>query len=664
MATPRRNKISPCFVTIDNAARARGRCRWRWTPTAAGRADVPGPLASADRPLDKQRLKLNNAKTQRRRPRTDGAGPSFIAGRRQRGAQVESGSEDLVSRTPLIVFVLAFCLALTAWARAADGLPALQVAQLSDTPQPPSPAAVTRGALAGDFLPLAVPVMTPSGTHDVWYRLQLDGNWPDSAPPVLSFPGTLHAHLWVYAPPSYQPQSLWLQQTTDPARFSRRALATVLPHGLHAGQPVYVRVERSDYPYRTVPAVTDLASYQATDLEHVRIVTLLAGIQLAMVLAGICLWVILRDRLIRYYLAYVSTQLVYAMLASGELYDSPLGPAFALLGSHGSWLFATLSAAFSITFVIEFCSLRQTAPRSSAVFGGLRWPLFAAAALSLPPLGTYTALFATVVNLVILLASIMAIATVLLALRRGNRQARFFLVAWMPQVGFTIFRIVQLLAGWPLPPWLEYGFPLTMAFASLVVMLGLADQTMHARNERDIADHLAHHDALTGALNRRALLARLDRAVADAKHAEQPLALLFLDLDHFKAINDEHGHAVGDRCLQLVVETISHELRADDWLGRYGGEEFVIVLPHAARRNAEQIGERVRARIEKLRIPGNGRSFGITVSIGVAGLLDQRDTGSALLERADGALYQAKSAGRNRVATHASLTLHRDAELT
>jgi diguanylate cyclase (GGDEF)-like protein len=194
-----------------------------------------------------------------------------------------------------------------------------------------------------------------------------------------------------------------------------------------------------------------------------------------------------------------------------------------------------------------------------------------------------------------------------------------------------------------------------MAFASLVITLGLADQTMHARRERDIADNLAHHDALTGAFNRRAVVSRLGLAVTDAHQSEQPLALLFLDVDHFKALNDTHGHAAGDHCLQVIVEAINHELRSGDWLGRYGGEEFIIVLPGASRTSAEQIGERVRARIETLRVQVNGRLLRMTISVGVAGLLDQRDTAAALIERADAALYCAKSDGRNRLSTHPTL---------
>lgn len=194
-----------------------------------------------------------------------------------------------------------------------------------------------------------------------------------------------------------------------------------------------------------------------------------------------------------------------------------------------------------------------------------------------------------------------------------------------------------------------------MTFATLVITLGLDDQTMHARRERDIADNLAHHDPLTGAFNRRAVRSRLDSAVAAAHHSGRPLMLQFLDVDHFKSINDVHGHAVGDHCLRSIVEMIGHELRAGDWMGRYGGEEFVIVLPDASPENASAIGERVRARVEAQQLQLNGKTVRMTVSVGAAGLVDSRDSADTLLERADAALYRAKSDDRNQLSIHPSL---------
>lgn len=538
--------------------------------------------------------------------------------------------------------------------------PALRVAQWPDAQPPPTAAAITSGSLGLSFQPLPSLQMVPSSKHDRWYRLQLAGSWNATTAPVLSFQGipqgTPQAYVWVYAPPSYQPQQLAVLQRDVAAYHSLEGVAQILPRDLHAGQMIYARIGRDAYTTLIVPSLTNEATHRTAVLNHVRLVTMFVSVQGAMILVGLFAWLTLRDRLFRYFVGYLAAELIYTMLDSGEISDMPGNALFMAMGAGANWLFALLTAGFAISFVIEFCNLRHTTPRTARAFGLLRWPLFLAAPFCLLLSIDAVPIFYDSLNFLLLITAIMAIAAVLLALLGGNRQARYFFVAWMPQVAFTVVRLIQMLGGWTEPAWLEYGLPFSMAFASLVITLGIADQTLHARRERDVADELAHHDALTGAFNRRAVLSRLDAAVLAAHRDQVPLALLFVDLDHFKQLNDTHGHAAGDRCLQAIVQTLSHELRADDWLGRYGGEEFIVVLPGASRASAEQIGERMRARIESIHLPTNDHAMSMTISIGVAGLLGQQDNSTALIERADAALYCAKSAGRNCIAIHPSLT--------
>ena len=235
---------------------------------------------------------------------------------------------------------------------------------------------------------------------------------------------------------------------------------------------------------------------------------------------------------------------------------------------------------------------------------------------------------------------------------QGNRASRFFLVAWMPQVAFLVFRAIQLLLVVPIPPWLEYGFPFTMAFSSIIITLGLADATLHVRRERDIAHGLAERDGLTGVLNRRALTARLANAVVEARAQVRSLALLFIDIDNFKVINDRHGHLVGDACIIALAAAIGGALKDGQTFGRYGGEEFLVILPGAARTEAMLVGESLRRRIESMDIEPEGIPLRMTSSIGIAHLLGEGDTAGQLVDRADQALYRAKAEGRNRVAMY------------
>ncbi|MES2857788.1 MAG: GGDEF domain-containing protein [Pseudomonadota bacterium] len=159
----------------------------------------------------------------------------------------------------------------------------------------------------------------------------------------------------------------------------------------------------------------------------------------------------------------------------------------------------------------------------------------------------------------------------------------------------------------------------------------------------------SEHDALTGTINRRSLDQVLAREFSHARHSSAPLTLLFIDIDWFKRVNDEHGHACGDHCLRSLAATLRAELRPDDALGRYGGEEFLVALPGHDAAASRIIAERLRVAVERSSVDWHGRPLPLTISIGLAALRNT-DVGVAeVLERADKALYAAKREGRNRV---------------
>jgi len=159
----------------------------------------------------------------------------------------------------------------------------------------------------------------------------------------------------------------------------------------------------------------------------------------------------------------------------------------------------------------------------------------------------------------------------------------------------------------------------------------------------------AELDALTGAFNRRSIDQWLARAFLDAHRRQQPLSLLFIDIDHFKSINDRLGHAGGDHCLREVAQALRRSLDEGDLLGRYGGEEFVVLMPGRGGADAREAAERLRNAVDRADIVYEGRPEHLTVSIGVATRLPQESTPAAATERADKALYAAKRGGRNCV---------------
>ncbi|WP_369335750.1 GGDEF domain-containing protein [Halomonas sp. ND22Bw] len=158
-------------------------------------------------------------------------------------------------------------------------------------------------------------------------------------------------------------------------------------------------------------------------------------------------------------------------------------------------------------------------------------------------------------------------------------------------------------------------------------------------------EFLARHDELTGLLNRRAGLARLEEEISRARRHGTSLCVAICDLDHFKLVNDRHGHAVGDRVLQGATERMEEALRGYDVLARLGGEEFLVILPGARQTEARCAIDRLRERLAAT--PLGEERIPLTISVGLASL-EANEASHLLLERADRALYRAKRDGRNR----------------
>jgi diguanylate cyclase (GGDEF)-like protein len=160
---------------------------------------------------------------------------------------------------------------------------------------------------------------------------------------------------------------------------------------------------------------------------------------------------------------------------------------------------------------------------------------------------------------------------------------------------------------------------------------------------------LANTDDLTGLVNRRRLFEIGNHEMHRAVRYGHEMTVLVLDLDYFKKINDQYGHAVGDLVLRRVAAHIAGGLREEDWLGRFGGEEFIAILPHTDRPHATEVAERIRVDVANLDYKACSVESRLTVSIGVSWLHGRGDSFQMMVNRADAALYNAKAAGRNRV---------------
>ena len=162
------------------------------------------------------------------------------------------------------------------------------------------------------------------------------------------------------------------------------------------------------------------------------------------------------------------------------------------------------------------------------------------------------------------------------------------------------------------------------------------------------ADEVANTDALTFLPNRRQMIGDLQREVILSDRYDTPLAISMLDIDHFKNINDTYGHPVGDEVLQRLAGELRQRIRQPDTIGRYGGEEFLVILPHSTLQAAIEQAERLCRHVRSLLIKSNEAGISLTISIGIAQYKIHKEDWQTFLSRADAALYRAKNAGRDQ----------------
>jgi diguanylate cyclase (GGDEF)-like protein len=186
-------------------------------------------------------------------------------------------------------------------------------------------------------------------------------------------------------------------------------------------------------------------------------------------------------------------------------------------------------------------------------------------------------------------------------------------------------------------------------------MLALQRENFDLVVKNRLLSEVSTRDALTGLYNRWFVMEKIDSEINRALRHGSPMSLLMLDIDHFKRINDTWGHSAGDQVLQAIGKLLRESCRVYDVPGRYGGEEFCIVLPETKPGNTNVVAERIRHRLEATELTCGDGSVVVTASIGIAGMEESDPSGilspAALVDRADRALYSAKSRGRNRIET-------------
>lgn len=509
--------------------------------------------------------------------------------------------------------------------------------------------AVTSGSLDAQFKPFKLREVRARGIP-FWLKLEAKQDVPaDIAPALIAHKGR-HFAVQMYSTHGGRVSPLHLIAELPQFRASHDALF-VLPDGLQAGALVYVHVEgRGRGSEELAFTAEPLAATLAEGTEHTRMIVLTFGALMVMALASMLLWFVLSDRLFILYSALISLQALYITYFTGQGFDWPFLSVALPLTSYAWNVPAALSGAAACLFIREIAELRLYSPHVYRVFGWLAVTFVVLAFANVLQTVGLGALVAMVGNLVFVGSAAFTLIVAFLSWRRGNNASGWFLIAWGLLEAFTIATAIRLITSDADASWLLfYGLPVSMISASVLIALGVADRLRDQRIALTEAERRAQTDPLTGVLNRRALVERLDVACTRARSRGLPIGLLFIDLDHFKEINDSYGHPAGDACLAAIIPPIQEELRQSDVIGRYGGEEFVVVLSSASSASAHAIAERIRARVAGIRVDGFGTPIRLTCSIGVAASDALGVWGMHLLARADAAVYEAKRAGRNCV---------------
>lgn len=519
----------------------------------------------------------------------------------------------------------------------------------------PEPTAATlgNGSLDEQFEPLSSSRMR-AGAKQLWLQLRPSADFKPAAAAALNVLKGRGQPIELFAVRDGRSFPLQLATELPGFRGQHNALF-ILPDGLTKEQPLYAHVTMGDGgPTFSASILNDTLTHGAT---HARMIALAFGALMAMAVAALLIWFVLSDRLLVLYATLFALQALYVAYLSGEGFNWPV-LSLALPVASYSWnVTAALSGAVACLFVREIAELRRFSPRIFAIFGWLAVTFVVLAFANFAQIIGLGTLVAAIGNLVFMGSAVFTLVVSWLAWRRKNRAAGWFLIAWGLLEAFTTATAIRLLLTDPegAEGLLYYGLPLSMVAAAVLIALGVADRLRDQRQALSEAERRAQTDSLTGVLNRRSLVERLESACLRARARGLPIALLFIDLDHFKEINDSFGHQAGDACLRAIIGPIHAELRQSDVIGRYGGEEFVVILSSADVAAAEPIAERIRKRVAEVRIEGFGAPIGLTCSIGIA-TSDTLDVwGEHLIAHADAAVYAAKRSGRNRVQVAVSM---------
>lgn len=539
---------------------------------------------------------------------------------------------------------------------------------------------VARSKLTAAFVP-AAQIGNSFGFTDTayWIRFSLDIEETPGHSILLQLDSPLIDDVQFYIPDGSN--GYIMKQAGEGLHFDQRQIThrTYLFHLPHHGgeaRTYYMRLQTEGSMH--IPLY--LWTHEAF-IEHVGVSTLVLGgylgFMLLLVLVTLAAYQKIHERIFLAYSAYLGSFLLLqlSLLGYGFQYFWPAHPEWSNRATSVSVGLAVISGLkFSGMFLQVFGNEHS---RIKAVFQAMM--LCGAVSVAMSLFGNFSLAAKVSTILGIMLPPVVLLGAIS-ALRDGYRPARYFLVAWCIFLSGVLIAGLLFLGLLPHTPLTFYAMQIGAAFEVVLIGYALMDRIELLRIEKEQAKlhanqcllklngeleslvkertdslqkmnnelrELATHDSMTGLLNHSASLNALKSMQTSALRYGRGFAVVMIDIDHFKSVNDQYGHPAGDLVIKSIATTLQASLRQSDVCGRYGGEEFILILPQSDARHASQLAERIRLAIQRLNIEEVHYSE-ITASFGIA-LFDPANPEENLIAWADQALYEAKENGRNRV---------------
>jgi diguanylate cyclase (GGDEF)-like protein len=492
------------------------------------------------------------------------------------------------------------------------------------------------------------------GSHPTWLRLQLHN--PTDAPISLlmitgaSWVDALQLSLLQHG------QTLQQWQSGDAMAGAVNlvpGIGYVLPLQIPSGSSqLYLRAQSPDPLVLPIELLSE-QSFLARDREYKFVYGLIYGFLLSLIVYNSMLFIGLRDRSYLYYSIYLSlfALLNFAYSGHGFAWVWPDNP---WLQNHIILVSMVLFGSSGLTFASSFLGLAQNAPKTLRLLKALATLGIGALLISL--LLGQQSIEALVAFSYGLAATVSMALLGLLTLRQGRAAGRYYQVATLCGMLGAVITTLTVWGALPFTGWNYGAIKIGIILQAILLALGLSLKVRQQQAEKLLAERLAERDPLTGLLNRRGFNQQAGSLWSSGARKQRPLALIMLDLDHFKELNDQYGHDFGDLVLCTVATLLEGTCRTRDLTARWGGEEFLLLLPETGLPEARALAERLRLAIQALQLQAKGQPVGLSCSFGVAERTLQEQL-EQLINEADRRMYIAKQSGRNRVCAQASTAL-------